>query len=251
MRRELPAGPGELIGRHDELAAVMELAGQIAAGGEAATAVVCVHGPPGVGKTTFAVNAGHRLSAHFPDGQLFVDLAGTSCRALDVGEALAHLLRSLAVPDGVRPASVASQTGLYRTLTRDRRLLVVLDNAIDEAQVRPLIPSGERCMVLVTSRRALTGLDSSARTTLDVLAPDDAVRLLGSIIGADRLATDPPAVSRHCPTVPISGSMPKSVRAVPKSWNPSPGPADLVTVPAARIVPSGPSAYTEPPLSPL
>jgi transcriptional regulator with XRE-family HTH domain/tetratricopeptide (TPR) repeat protein len=205
--RELPAAASDLAGREGELALVGELADRAAAGDRAAPAFVSIHGQPGIGKTTLAVAAGHRFGACFPDGQLFLNLDGTGTRPVDAAEATAGLLRSLGVPDSLRPRSLASQTGLYRTLTRDRRLLVVLDNAVDEAQVRSLIPSGGQCLVLVTSRRSLTGLEPSARIALDVLARDDAVRLLSAIIGDRRLVAEPeaaPELARLCGQLPLA-----------------------------------------------
>ncbi|GAA1763060.1 ATP-binding protein [Luedemannella helvata] len=207
--RELPAACGDLVGREDELAMLADLAHDVARGRRQAPGIVAVHGPPGVGKTTLAVAAGHRLGAAFPDGQLFLDLGNTGERPMPVAEALAVLLRSLGVPDSVLPRPAASLAGLYRTLTRDRRLLLVLDNAVDEAQVRALLPSGGGCLVIVTSRRSLTGLESAARVAVDVLAAGDAAGLLAAIVGRGRVAVEPQAVDR---LARLCGQLPLALR---------------------------------------
>lgn len=207
--RELPATCGDFVGREAELALLAGLAEQVASGGRAAPGIVTVHGPPGVGKTTLAVAAGHRCGGAFPDGQLFVDLAGTGDEPLPVVEALAVLLRSLGVPDNLRPLSPASAGGLFRTLTRDRRLLLVLDNAVDEAQVRALLPSGGGCLAIVTSRRSLAGLESATRVAVDVLEPDGAKGLLAAIAGPGRVGAEPAAAAR---LVQMCGHLPLALR---------------------------------------
>ncbi|MEU8086747.1 helix-turn-helix domain-containing protein [Micromonospora sp. NPDC049101] len=207
---ELPAAVPDLAGRAEILQRLSALAADVTAGQPDTASVVVLHGPPGIGKTSLAVAAGHRLSPAFAGGQLFVDLQGASPDGpVDPGEALAGLLRSLGVPDNRVPVSPAERGGLFRTLTRDRPLLVVLDNAASEAQVRPLLPAGRGCLALVTCRRPLTGLAGAVRLPLDLLDPAAGRLLLAAIVGADRLAAEPAAADQ---LVKLCGRLPLAVR---------------------------------------
>ncbi|WP_326552883.1 ATP-binding protein [Micromonospora sp. NBC_01813] len=207
---ELPAAVPDLAGRADILEQLSALAADVSAGRQDTASVVVLHGPPGIGKTSLAVVAGHRLSPAFAGGQLFVDLQGDSPDGpVDPAEALAGLLRSLGVPDSRVPVSPAERSGLFRTLTRDRPLLVILDNAANEAQVRPLLPAGRGCLALVTCRRPLTGLAGAFRMPLDLLAPAAGRALLAAIVGADRIAAEPAAADQ---LVKLCGRLPLAVR---------------------------------------
>ncbi|MFC6017030.1 helix-turn-helix domain-containing protein [Plantactinospora solaniradicis] len=226
---ELPAAVPDLAGRAGELDALRTLTADIVAGRTDTASLVVLHGPPGIGKTSLTVAAGHRLSASFTDGQLFVDLSGAATDLgdpetaastgdrdgtaghgrVDPADALAALLRSLGLPDSRVPVSLAERSGLFRTLTRDRRLLVVLDNATDEAQVRPLLPAGRHCLVLVTSRRPLTGLAGAVRVALGVLDPAEGRQLLTSIVGTDRVTAEPAAAEQ---LVRLCGRLPLAIR---------------------------------------
>ncbi|WBB94915.1 helix-turn-helix domain-containing protein [Solwaraspora sp. WMMA2080] len=207
---ELPSAVPDLAGRAEILQRLSTLAAEVAAGRPDTSSVVVLHGPPGIGKTSLAVAAGHRLSWAFAGGQLFVDLQGASPDGpLDPAEALAGLLRSLGVPDSRVPVSPAERGGLFRTLTRDRPLLVVLDNAANEAQVRALLPAGRGCLALVTCRRPLAGLAGAVRQPLDLLAPAAGRALLAAIVGADRIAAEPAAADQ---LVTLCGQLPLAVR---------------------------------------
>ncbi|WFE39804.1 helix-turn-helix domain-containing protein [Micromonospora sp. WMMD998] len=207
---ELPAELPDLAGRAEILERLSTLAADVTAGRPDATSVVVLHGPPGIGKTSLAVAAGHRLSPAFAGGQLFVDLQGTPpAGPVDPAEALAGLLRSLGVPADRMPVSPSERAGLFRTLTRDRPLLVVLDNAANEAQVRPLLPAGRGCLVLVTCRRPLAGLAGAVRLPLDLLVPAVGRLLLAAIVGADRIAAEPAAADH---LVTLCGGLPLAVR---------------------------------------
>ncbi|WFE20950.1 helix-turn-helix domain-containing protein [Solwaraspora sp. WMMD937] len=207
---ELPSAVPDLAGRTEILQRLAALATEVAAGRSDTASVVVLHGPPGIGKTSLAVVAGHRLSGAFAGGQLFVDLQSASPDGpVDPAEALAGLLRSLGVPDSRVPASSAERGGLFRTLTRDRSLLVILDNAANEAQVRPLLPAGRECLVLVTCRRPLAGLAGAVRQPLDLLAPAAGRALLAAIVGADRIGAEPAAADQ---LVTLCGRLPLAVR---------------------------------------
>ncbi|WP_432840310.1 ATP-binding protein [Dactylosporangium sp. CA-092794] len=206
---ELPAAVADLTGRSAELAALRAFAVQARAGRLGGTSLVSLHGPPGTGKTSLAVAAGHRFGADFPDGQLFVDLRGPADDRRDPHDVLGGFLRSLGVDDERIPARPSERAGLYRTVTRRRRLLVLLDNAADEAQVRPLLPAGQQCLVLVTSRRPLSGLEAVHRIALAELPPDAARAMMRTIVGAARAAREAEQVDR---LVALCGRLPLALR---------------------------------------
>ncbi|RDI19259.1 AfsR/SARP family transcriptional regulator [Lentzea flaviverrucosa] len=165
--------------------------------------VVTVTGKPGVGKTAFAIRAGHRLAAAFPDGQLFVDLRGADTRPRSSDDVLARFLRDLGVPGVDVPSSGEERTMMFRDLLADRKMLVVLDNAASEQQVRPLLPGHPGCCVVVTSRSRLSGLDTTKRLALQALGPVDAVRLLDRLADA---AGDPQVrrIAELCGGLPLA-----------------------------------------------
>jgi tetratricopeptide (TPR) repeat protein/transcriptional regulator with XRE-family HTH domain len=179
--RQLPADTALFTGRDEELAGLLALADGAGAGhGPGAVVISAIDGMGGVGKTALAVHAGHRLAEHFPDGQLFLDLYGFAqdTAPREPGEALAGLLGALGVPPGQVPAQEEARAALYRERLAGTRTLVVLDNAFDEAQVRPLLPGAAGCLVLVTSRRRLKALDDAVPMPLDVLSHGEAVAVL-------------------------------------------------------------------------
>ncbi|MFE1873675.1 BTAD domain-containing putative transcriptional regulator [Streptomyces sp. NPDC059496] len=172
---------------------------------------VLVTGFPGVGKTALAVRWAHRVRERFPDGQLYVDLHGyADRRALHPQEALASFLRALGVPDGELPRSLDEAANLYRTLLSDRRMLIVLDNAREESQIRPLVPGAAGCAVLVTSRDTLPGLvarDGVPRLDLNVLGEDEALTLLSRLLRSGRADAEPlaaRALNRQCGGLPLA-----------------------------------------------
>ena len=212
--RQLPAAVRNFVGRAAELEILTGLLDQ--AGGPGATVVItAIGGTAGVGKTALAVHLAHRAADRLPDGQLYVDLRGfdPSGRPLAPTEAVRELLDGLDVPASRIPAALGAQVGLYRSLLADRRMLVVLDNAADEAQVRPLLPGSPGCLAVVTSRRQLAGLVATAGAyllTLDVLTPDEAVELLACRLGAARTAGDREAVGEiiaACARLPLALSV--------------------------------------------
>ncbi|MGN9909981.1 BTAD domain-containing putative transcriptional regulator [Phytohabitans sp. LJ34] len=199
---QLPAPAGHFTGRTDEMNAL---------DGDGHIAVVS--GAAGMGKTALAVEWAHRARDRFPDGQLFLDLRGHDREvALPPAAALAHLLRGLGVAADRMPAGEAERSALYRSLLDGRRILVVLDNAGEVADVLPLVPAGAGSRLLVTSRSRLAGLGAHhavRAVTLDVLRADEAEELLGRALGADRVAREPAAASR---LVALCGGMPLALR---------------------------------------
>jgi tetratricopeptide (TPR) repeat protein/transcriptional regulator with XRE-family HTH domain len=204
--RQLPLDIADFTGRQ---LALEWLHARMRPGEEGSTAVVITAavGKPGVGKTTLAVHAAHQLGSQFPDGQLYVNLRGAEAQALDPSEVLGRFLRALGAVGRSIPDDVDERADLYRSLMADRRALVLLDNAADEAQVRPLLPAGAGNAVLVTSRTRLTGLAGADVIDLDVLPPEQAVELLGKISGAHRVASEPAAaqvIAALCGYLPLA-----------------------------------------------
>jgi DNA-binding SARP family transcriptional activator len=182
---------------------------------EDAVVVTAIAGTPGVGKTALAVHWAHRVAAQFPDGQLYANLRGfdPAGPAAEPGEVLRGFLEALAVPPERIPASPDDQVALYRSLLAGKRALVVLDNARDAAQVRPLLPGAPGCLAIVTSRNRLTGLiakDGAYPLALDVLTPAGARELLLHRLGAGRAGREPDAVEdiiTRCARLPLALSI--------------------------------------------
>ncbi|WP_172639421.1 tetratricopeptide repeat protein [Streptomyces tailanensis] len=175
-RNQLPRDTPHFTGRERELSLLTD-AVRTARAHDRVIAVHAVDGKPGVGKSAFVTHAGHTLRNRFPDGQLFVNLHAFSHeQPVSPADALAELLSAVGVPPGQLPNTLEKRATLWRTLMADRRVLLVLDNALDDAQVRPLLPGSPSSLVLVTSRHRMTGLDA-VTIALDVLAPDAAARM--------------------------------------------------------------------------
>lgn len=210
--RQLPNNTGAFVGRDRELA---QLASLVATAGstEACETVVvsAIGGMGGVGKTALAVRAAHQASALFPDGQLFVDLRGhlSAGPGLTAHDALASLLSALGVPGTKIPAETDDRSALYRSLLADRRTLILLDNAANAAQIRPLVPASPGSLVIVTSRSTLAGLDDAHFLRLDVLAESEARALLHRIAGEGRLPREHPALRE---LVALCGGLPLALR---------------------------------------
>ncbi|HXM56529.1 MAG TPA: tetratricopeptide repeat protein [Candidatus Dormibacteraeota bacterium] len=201
---QLPPDVPDFTGRAEEIA---ELEGALSAGPGAGTSVVVVSGKAGVGKTALAVHVAHRVRGRFPDGQLFVNLGGAGGRRVAAGEALARALLALGVHTPELPADLDERSALYRARLADRRLLVLIDNAGDEAQVRPLLPGAGGSAALVTSRDVLAGLEASRRLPLCELGPEQSVELLIRVAGAGRVAVgvgDARAIVAFCGQLPLA-----------------------------------------------
>ncbi|WP_309232220.1 ATP-binding protein [Micromonospora tarensis] len=174
--------------------------------------ISAIAGTAGVGKTTLAVHWAHRIAHRYPDGQLYVDLRGFDLdgRAVPPGEALRGFLEALHVPPQRVPTDLPGQAALFRTLLADRRVLVLLDNARDDEQVRPLLPGSSGSLVVVTSRNRLTGLVVNAGAhpvTLDLLPPAEARELLTGRLGPGRVRREAAALDeivRRCAGLPLA-----------------------------------------------
>ncbi|NYI93403.1 transcriptional regulator with XRE-family HTH domain/tetratricopeptide (TPR) repeat protein [Amycolatopsis endophytica] len=201
-----PAVP-DLVGRGAELDELRRAAGD--ARTTPSGVVVSLVGHPGVGKTALARSAAHDLAADFPDGFLSVDLRGMDDQPVSPRAALDVLLRGLNVPAAEIPASVGEQSALFRSMLAGRRVLVLLDNAADEAQVRPLLAAATGCLTLVTCRRALAGLESARWLWLRPLDTADASALVAAIAGADRVRAEPSSAEE---LAQLCGNLPLAVR---------------------------------------
>ncbi|TYB43552.1 ATP-binding protein [Actinomadura chibensis] len=209
--RQLPAVAAHFTGRRGELARLLDSATE--PDRPAGTAAICaIDGMAGVGKTTLAVHAAHRLADRFTDGCLFLDLHGYthSIPPVSPGEALGRLLHALGVPGERIPHDVDGRAALYRSRLTGSRTLIVLDNATDAEHVRPLLPAEANCLVLVTSRRRLTSLDEALPLSLDVLSPAEGLALFTAGAGSRLVRTgDGDAAER---VVELCGRLPLAIR---------------------------------------
>ncbi|WP_433223894.1 AfsR/SARP family transcriptional regulator [Dactylosporangium sp. CS-047395] len=201
----LPPDIPDFTGRAAELSAARKLL----TGGKDALVVVGVAGMGGVGKTAFAVHLAHGVAAGYPDGQLYVNLRGIDPAPATPIEVLARFLRALGVDSHAVPDDEVEASALYRSRVAGRRILVVLDNAAAEDQVRPLLPGSATCAVIVTGRARLAGVEGARWFDLGDFALTDALRLLGEVAGADRVAAEPAAAAD---LVRLCGKLPLAVR---------------------------------------
>jgi DNA-binding SARP family transcriptional activator len=221
---QLPADVPDFTGRADQVAYLCRLLsgrqedgsipdGAIPEGvipehrGTGAVVVALIAGAGGLGKTTLAVHVAHQLRARFPDGQLYVDLRGASDQPAAPAEVLARFLRQLGTDGDQVPAGEDERAGLYRTRLAGRRVLIVLDDARDAAQARPLVPGSVSCAVLVTSRNLMPDLVGGRLVDLDVLDPAEGRALLTEIVGAGRLNAEPDATGQllaACAGLPLA-----------------------------------------------
>ena len=212
--RQLPAATRHFAGRAKPLKALAALAAEAAEASQA-TVISVIDGTAGIGKTTLALHFAHQVAGRFPDGQLYVNLRGFDPAGppMTSVEAIRLLLDALAVPAARIPVGLDAQAGLYRSLLAGQRMLVLLDNARDVDQVRPLLPAGPGCLVIVTSRSQLTGLvaaEGAFPLTLDVLADAEAHELLTRRLGPQRVADDPGAADeliQLCARLPLALSI--------------------------------------------
>jgi DNA-binding SARP family transcriptional activator/tetratricopeptide (TPR) repeat protein len=210
---QLPPAAPAFAGRDAELASLdtnLRTAQAGLAGSAPAVVISAVSGTAGVGKTALAVHWAHRVTAQFPDGQLYVNLRGFDPGgALDPAEAVRGFLDALGVAVARIPQGLDAQSGLYRSLLAGKRMLVMLDNARDAEQVRPLLPGSPGCLAIVTSRNQLSGLvaEGARPLSLDLLSTAEARDLLARRLSADRVDSEPGAVDEiieRCARLPLA-----------------------------------------------
>ncbi|MFE6779823.1 BTAD domain-containing putative transcriptional regulator [Streptomyces sp. NPDC057702] len=215
---QLPASVADFTGR---AGFVIELSNQLNTAEGSVMAVSAVAGIGGVGKTTLAVHVAHAARHHFPDGQLYVDLQGAGPVVSEPGAVLGSFLRALGTPDEAIPDTLEDRAALYRSTLAGRRILTLLDNAHDAAQVRPLLPGTEGCAALITSRSRMVDLESAHLVDLDVMSPEEALILFTRIVGEDRTAGERDAVMdvvAACGFLPLAIRIAASRLAARRTW---------------------------------
>jgi len=219
---QLPTDIGDFTGREtpvEQLCALLLGADPTSSPG--AVPIAVVNGAGGLGKTTLAVHAAHQVRGQFPDGQLYVDLLGASAEPAQAGEVLARFLRDLGLPGDQVPAHDDERAALYRTRLTGRRVLILLDNARDAAQVRQLLPGSSSCAVLVTTRNRTPDLVSTRFVDLNVLEDAEALALFARIVGEDRAAAEPDATAEvlvACAGLPLAIRICAARLAARRQW---------------------------------
>ncbi|MEU5220059.1 BTAD domain-containing putative transcriptional regulator [Streptomyces sp. NPDC020807] len=215
---QLPATVPDFTGR---AAFVRELGARLATAEGHVMAVSALAGIGGVGKTTLAVHVAHEARPHFPDGQLYVDLQGAGNRAASPETVLGSFLRALGTPDSAIPDALEDRAALYRSTLDGRRVLVLLDNARDAAQIRPLLPGTAGCAALVTSRIRMVDLAGAHLVDLDVMSPEEALQLFTRIVGEERVRSEREAaldVVAACGFLPLAIRIAASRLAARRTW---------------------------------
>ena len=204
--RQLPVPPQIFTGRTRELAALDQAR-------DASTVVIsAIDGMAGIGKTALAVHLAHRIADRYPHGQLFIDMHGHTpgMTPREPADALDHLLRALGLAGKEIPADLEDRAALYRTRLADQKMLILFDDAVSESQVAPLLPGSPGCLVLITSRHRLAGLDHTHTLSLDTLPAPDAASLFVQTAGEGRLRGEPPDLVAEL--VELCGRLPLAIR---------------------------------------
>ncbi|WP_257041923.1 BTAD domain-containing putative transcriptional regulator [Streptomyces sp. TLI_55] len=206
---QLPPDAADFVGRAEQTAWLTALLEKVRDPLRTAPPIGVISGRSGTGKTALAVHVGHRTAALFPDGQLFVDLRASDSEPVRTADALARLLRALGVDPQTPARDEEDLLGLYRTHIARRRVLLILDNGVSEAPLRPLLPPGGGSAVLITARRRLVALEGAAHLDLGVPSEGESLDLLARVAGPARTAPEP---ERAAEIVALCGRLPLAVR---------------------------------------
>ncbi|MFV0135269.1 AfsR/SARP family transcriptional regulator [Streptomyces sp. HMX87] len=218
---QLPATVPDFTGRSSFVRELSDVLASASGAEGQVMAVSALAGIGGVGKTTLAVHVAHGARAAFPDGQLYVDLQGAGPRAAEPETVLGSFLRALGTADSAVPDTLEERAALYRSVLDGRRVLVLLDNARDAAQVRPLLPGTAGCAALVTSRVRMVDLAGAHLVDLDVMSPEEALALFTKIVGEERVASERQAaldVVAACGFLPLAIRIAASRLAARRTW---------------------------------
>jgi DNA-binding SARP family transcriptional activator len=209
--RQLPPDVADFTGRGAELSLARELLTAGRDGARPGPPICVLTGPGGAGKSALAVHVAHQVSAAYPDGQLYADLEGAGERPVAPGEILSRILRALGIAGPQIPPGLDERAALYRSLLASRRMLVLLDNAAGEGQIRQLLPGGPGCAVIVTARSRITGVPGGRLIQLGMLADAEGIELLGRVAGPGRISAEPEQARI---LVRLSGGLPLALRIV-------------------------------------
>ncbi|MEW2608845.1 BTAD domain-containing putative transcriptional regulator [Streptomyces sp. NPDC047880] len=215
---QLPADTGDFVGRERELDQLETFLG--ADRPSTGMRVVEVHGPPGVGKSAFAVRAAHRLRPRFPDGQLFIDLSAVGEGAQQLADVLSACLTACGVQREKQPSGLDELSRLFRTWTADRRVLVVVDDALTASQIRAVLPGGSGCAVIATNRYRAHSLSTGRKIVLPALSPEESLQLYDRVAGERSRQEDPTAVQE---LTGLCEGLPLAIRAVAGRLTARPG----------------------------
>jgi tetratricopeptide (TPR) repeat protein len=210
---QLPVDLPDFTGRQDERERlIMELAAtpqreEVAQ--EANSSAAAIAAIAGVGKSTLAIQVAHQLKQNFPDAQLYINLRGTESQPLDPMDVLAGFLRAWGIDEELMPDNLTDRSKLYRSVVSAKRVLVVLDNAHDSAQIRPLLPDSSSCAVLVTSRKRLAALGDATTLDLGVMKESEAMELFQRLVGVERTQAQLEAANT---LVNLCGRFPLAIR---------------------------------------
>ncbi|MCE7079029.1 tetratricopeptide repeat protein [Streptomyces sp. ST2-7A] len=215
---QLPPTVADFTGRREF---VTELGERLTDSRRPVMALSAVAGIGGVGKTTLAVHVAHAVRERYPDGQLYVDLQGASPAPMEPTAVLASFLRALGVTDPDVPEGPGERAALFRSLLDGRRVLTLLDNARDAAQIRDLLPGTPDCAVLVTSRTRMVDLAGAHLVDLDVMSPEESLQLFARIVGAERVNSERQAamdVVAACGFLPLAIRIAAARLAARRTW---------------------------------
>jgi tetratricopeptide (TPR) repeat protein len=208
-RHQLPRDIVDFTGRKEQLEKANTLIGAEIGANRTAPPILAIYGMPGVGKSAFAIHLAHLQENSFPYAQLYADLRERDGRNKDPSNILADFLRVLGIEERFIPDDLDSRASIYRSQLNDKKALILLDNARDISQVRPLLPGSSSCAVIITSRRPLSTLEGTNPFNLGILSEDEALLFLSQLIGNDRIQSEPEEAKR---VVALCGQLPLAIR---------------------------------------